>query len=233
MQAWSIFKLWCAFSIILKKGRTDKANRYEKLIGKLTMGEEIKSALEIAREKVEKLGEVTEEERLKWKYVPEGEKLAARYLKQNLNLLSELGKFNEGAKRYVIEGAQGVLIRNIELPRNDFLRKRNKRVMEGIKLLKNNKVSAENVFSRMRRIFEHYVEQGEQQRRQAYESLKAEVEARVQQAVKQQMGPLANIRINVESQPQFQEEWRRMLAQLDVQYIRLLDEYKQELAARP
>jgi len=58
------------------------------------MGEEIKSAMEIAMEKVEKLGEATEEERLKWKYVPEGERLAARYLKQNLNLLAELGKYD-------------------------------------------------------------------------------------------------------------------------------------------
>ena len=197
------------------------------------MGEEIKSALEIAMEKVEKLGEVTEEERMKWKYVPEGEKLAARYLKQNLNLLSELGKFEEKVKGYVIEGAQDVLVRNVELPRNDSLRKKNKRVMEGIKLLKNDKVSAENVFSKMRRVFDHYVEQGEQQRNQAYESLKVDVEARIQQAVKQQMGSLANVRIDVESQPQFQEEWRRMLAQLDMQYIRLLDEYKQELSAIP
>ena len=197
------------------------------------MGEEIKSALEIAMEKVEKLGEVTEEERMKWKYVPEGEKLAARYLKQNLNLLSEMGKFEEKVKGYVIEGAQDVLVRNVELPRNDSLRKKNKRVMEGIKLLKNDKVSAENVFSKMRRVFDHYVEQGEQQRNQAYESLKVDVEARIQQAVKQQMGSLANVRIDVESQPQFQEEWRRMLAQLDMQYIRLLDEYKQELSAIP
>jgi len=193
------------------------------------MGEEIKSALEIAMEKVERLGEVTEEERLRWKYVPEGEKLAARYLKQNLNLPSELGKFEEEAKKYVIEGVQGVLIRNIELPGNDFSRKKNKRVMDGIKLLKNDKVSAENVFSKLRRIFDHYMEQGEQQRRQTYEALKVDVEARIQQAVKQQMGPLADFKINVESQPQFQEEWRRMLAQLDMQYIRLLDEYKQEL----
>ncbi|MEE9366177.1 MAG: hypothetical protein V3W44_05760 [Dehalococcoidales bacterium] len=197
------------------------------------MGEEIKSALEIAMEKVEKLGEVTEEERMKWKYVPEGEKLAARYLKQNLNLLSELGKFEEKAKGYVIGGAQDVLIRNVELPRNDYLRKKNKRVMEGIKLLKNGKVSAENVFSKMRRVFDHHAEQGEQQRKQAYESLKVDVEARIQQAVKQQMGSLANVRIDVESQPQFQEEWRRMLAQLDMQYIKLLDEYKQELSAIP
>ena len=197
------------------------------------MGEEIKSALEIAMEKVEKLGEVTEEERMKWKYVPEGEKLAARYLKQNLNLLSEMGKFEEKVKGYVIEGAQDVLVRNIELPRNDSLRKKNKRMMEGIKLLKNGKVSAENVFSKMRRVFDHYVEQGEQQRNQAYESLKVDVEARIQQAVKQQMGSLANVRIDVESQPQFQEEWRRMLVQLDMQYTRLLDEYKQELSAIP
>ncbi len=197
------------------------------------MGEEIKSALEIALEKVEKLGEVTEEERLRWKYVPAGEKLAARYLKQNLNMLAELGKFEDKAKNYVIEGAQEVLIRNIELPRNDFLGKKNKRVMEGMKLLKNDKVSVENVFSKIRRVFEHYAEQGEQQRNQAYESLKADVGARIQQAVKQQLGPMANVRIDVESQPQFQEEWRRMLAQLDAQYTRLLDEYKQELSAIP
>lgn len=195
------------------------------------MGEEIKSALEIAMEKVAKLGEVTEEERMRWKHVPEGEKLAARYLKQNLSLLSELGKFEEKVKKYVIEGAQDVLIRNIDLPRNDSLRKKNKRVMEGVKLLKNDKVSVENVFSKLRRIFDHYIEQGEQQRNQAYESLKVDVEARIQQAVKQQMGPMASMKIDVESQPQFQEEWRRMLAQLDMQYMNILNEYKQELAA--
>ena len=195
------------------------------------MGEEIKSALEIAMEKVEKLGEITDEERLRWKNAPEGEKLAAKYLKQNLNLLSELGKYDEGAKKFVIEGAQDVLIRNIELPRNDYLRKKNKRVMDGMKLLKNDKVSVENVFSRIRRIFEHYAEQGEQQRKQAYESLKSDVEARIQQALKQQTGSAAGMRIDVESQPQFQEEWRRMLAQLDMQYTSVLNEYKQELAA--
>ena len=222
-----------AFSIILKKGNLWQVEFTVIEAGETKMGEEIKSALEIAMEKVEKLGEVTEEERMKWKYVPEGEKLAARYLKQNLNLLSEMGKFEEKAKRYVIEGVQDVLVRNVEVPKTDYLRKKNKRVMEGIKLLKNDKVSAENVFSKMRRVFDHYVEQGEQQRKQAYESLKVDVEAKIQQAMKQQMGSLANVRIDVESQPQFQEEWRRMLAQLDMQYTRLIDEYKQELSTIP
>ena len=47
---------------------------------------DIKSAREIAMEKIDKLGEPTEEERLEWKYLPEGEKLAARYLKNEVQV---------------------------------------------------------------------------------------------------------------------------------------------------
>jgi len=197
------------------------------------MGEEIKSALEIAAEKVEKLGGITEEERLQWKYVPEGEKLAARYIKQGLNLLAELSQYEENARKYVIEGAQDILTRNFYLPRNDLARRNNKRTMDGLKILKRDKVSVENVYSRIRRVFDHYVEQGEPQRKQAYESLKAQAEARLQQAVKQQLGPFAGIKVDVESQPQFQEEWRKVQAELDLQYIKLLDEYRQELSTIP
>ncbi len=195
------------------------------------MGEEIKSALEIAMEKVEKMGGVTEEERLRWKYVPEGERLGARYLKEDTSLLAELGKFGEAARKQVIKGMSEVLIRNIGLPTNAFTRKTNRKAMDGLKAIKTDKSSVENVYSRMRRVFDHYAEQGEQQKKQAYESLKAEFEARIQEAMKQQLGTTVGIKIDVESQPQFQEEWHRLQARLDTQYATLLDEYKQELAA--
>jgi len=192
---------------------------------------DIKSALEIAMEKVEKLDKATDEERLKWKYVPEGEKLAARYLKQGCNLVAELGQYQENVRKYIIEGAEDILIRNINLPKDDLAKRKNKQAMDGLKTLKSDKVSAENVYSKLRRIFEHYKEQGEQQKKQAYESLKAEFEARIQEAVQQQFGSLAGIRVDVERQPQFQEEWRNIQAQLDSQYVMLLDEYKRELSA--
>ena len=194
---------------------------------------DIKSAREIAMEKVEKLGEVTEEERLKWKYVPEGEKLAARYIEKDCNLVTELSQYEEAVKKYVSEGASDILKRNIGLPKNDAAKKNNKRAMEGLKALKSDKVAVENVYSKMRHVFDHYFEQGEQQRKQAYESLKAEFEAKIQEAVKQQLGSFAGIKIDIESQPQFQEEWRKLQTQLDLQYIKLLDEYKQELSAIP
>ena len=79
---------------------------------------DIRSAGEVAMEKIEKLGEVTEEERLKWKYVPEGEKLAASYLKRDCNLTAELSRYEEKVKKYIIEGAATILIRNIDLPHN-------------------------------------------------------------------------------------------------------------------
>ena len=192
---------------------------------------EIKSALEIAMEKAEKLGRATDEERLRWKYVPEGEKLAAMYLNQDSNLVVELNRYQENARKYVIEGAQDILIRNINLPRDDRDKKKNKQAMDGLKNLKSDKVSVENVYSKVRRIFEHYKEQGELQKKQAYESLKAEFEARIQEAAQQQLGSLAGFKVDVERQPQFQEQWRNVQAQLDSQYVMLLDEYKRELRA--
>ena len=195
--------------------------------------DDIKSAADIAMEKLEKIGSATEEERLRWKYIPEGEKLAARYLKEDSNLVIELGQYEENVKRYIIEGAGEILIRNITLPKDNSVEKNNRRAMDGLKNIKGDKVSVENVHSKIRRIFKHYLEEGEQQRKQAYESLKAEVEAKLQQAIAQQVGTPVGIRIDVERQPQFQEEWRKLQTQLDSQYLKLLDEYKRELSAIP
>ncbi len=194
---------------------------------------DIKSAREIAMEKVEKLGKVTDEERLKWKYVPEGERLAAKYIQKGSDLAAELSKYEENATRYIVEGATDILSKNINLPKDDLTKRNNKRAMDGLKSLKRDKVNVENVYSKIRHLFNHYMEQGEQQRKQAYETLKTEFEAKVQQAVQQQLGSSMGIKIDIERQPQFQEECRRMQAQLDSQYTKLLDEYKQELMAIP
>jgi hypothetical protein len=192
---------------------------------------EIKSAAEIAREKIARLGEVTEEERLRWKYAPEGEKLAARYLKEDCNLAAEIDKYDVKARDIVSRGLNDILLRNIGLPRSDALRRTTKKAMDGLKAVKKDKVAVENVFSKIRNILEHYTGQGAQQKKQAYESLRAEFEEKVQQALRQKTGVDAKIDIDIEKQPQFIEEWQRLQARLEAQYLTLLDEYKQELAA--
>lgn len=190
---------------------------------------DIKSAREIAMEKIDKLGEPTEEERLRWKYIPRGEELAGKYLKEDVNLQAELGKHPENVRKYVMEGTAQILIRNINLPKNDVIKKNNRKAMDGLKTLKKDKVSVENVYSKIRNIFNHYGQEGEQQRKQAYESLKSEYEDKMQQAIQQQLGTFVPAKIDVERQPQFNQEWRKILIQMDSQYMTLLNEYKQEL----
>jgi hypothetical protein len=58
--------------------------------------------------------------------------------------------------------------------------------------------------------------------------LKQDFQMRMQQALQQQGLP-PGTKINIESQPQFQEEWHRTIAHLNSQYNQLLDEYKQEV----
>ena len=194
--------------------------------------DEIKSAAEIAVEKMEKLGRATDEERLEWKYVPEGRKLAGKHIKQGINLVAEMSQYEGNIREYIIQGVAEVLISNINLPDNDSAKRSNRRAMGGLKVVKSDKAGVENVYSKMRRIFDHYVGEGAQQRKQAYQSLKAEFEAKMKQALQQQqLGTFAGMKLDVERQPQFQEEWHRAQVQLDSQYLKLLDEYKQELSA--
>ena len=192
---------------------------------------DIKTAAEIAREKLEKIGEPTEQERLKWKFGPEGEKMAALYLKEDANLVSELKKYDDRARPFVVASISDILLRNIGLPRTETARRANKKAMDGLRAVKNDKVAVENVFSRMRHVLDHYTQEGAKQKKQAYDSLKAEFDEKIQQAVRQKTGVSARVNIDVEKQPQFIEEWQRLQAQMEAQYLNLLDDYKRELAA--
>ena len=190
---------------------------------------DIKSAYEIAMEKIKDIESATPEERMKWKFVPKGEELAGKYMKNDVNLLTELSKYKDEERIYVVQGVSAILIRNIDLPKNDAIKKNNRKAMDGIKLIKKDKAGVENVFSKIRYIFNHYAEQGEQQKKQAYEQVKEQFAIKLQQAVQQQMGANARMKIDVERHPQFQEEWRKMLVRLDTQYVQHLNEYKHDL----
>lgn len=195
------------------------------------MSEEIKSAREIALEKVARLGQATEEESLRWRYIPEGETLAAKYLNEGRDMAGQLSRYKGAARQYVIKGAEEILLANISLPRNDVAKNKNKKAMDALMDFKKDKASALKVIDQMRSVLNHYQEQGEQQRQQAYGTLKLQFKARLEQVMEQQMGSNTGLDISVDSLPQFREEWQRTLAQLDSQYISHLDEYKHELRA--
>jgi len=192
---------------------------------------EIKSAYEIAMEKLKEIGEVTEEERLRWKFIPLGEILAQRYLNSDASITAELNAYSSQQQPFVNKGVQDVLLGNLSLPRNESTKKRNKRVMDGLREIKSDKTALENIFSHLRQILDHYSEFGEEQRNQAYDQLKMQFENQVRQALKQQRGiaPDADTDLGVERLPQFQEEWRKTQAQMEVQCLSHIDEIKKRI----
>jgi Family of unknown function (DUF6657) len=195
------------------------------------MNDEIKSAREIAMEKIAALEAVTEDDKLKWKYVPEGEQMALRYLKDGQEITNTLASYPEDARQYVRVGAEEILLSNIQLPRNETISARNKKAMDGILSLKKDKAAATKMINQMKQILVHYTDQGASQRKRTYEALKQQYEAKLKQAVNKRLGSSddVDLGISVESLPQFQEEWRRTSAQMEDQYIKLIEEYKREL----
>jgi len=189
---------------------------------------EMKSAWEKAMEKVEKLGKLSEEELKRLEYEPVGNRLAARCLQEtNYSLDADLMKYKgTGARKYILQGAQEIFLRNIFLPKNEHDRQTTRRAMTGLKLLKENKNLLDTTIDLINNLLDYYV----QAHQQAYQQFKKDFEAKLQEAnraLQQQMG--AKARIEPEQHPQFLEEWRKISSQLDAQYEKVLEEHKQQI----
>ena len=195
------------------------------------MNDEIKSAREIAMEKIAALDAVTDDDKLKWKYVPEGEQLALKYLKDGQDIATALSNYAQEAQPYVKSGAENIFLSNIQPPANESIQNRNKKAMDGVLSIKKDKNTATKLINQMKQILGHYTDQGAEQRKQTYAALKQQFEVKLKKAVNKQLGTKTDtdLGISVETLPQFQEEWRRAAAQMDEQYIKLLEEFKREL----
>ena len=190
----------------------------------------IPSALERALERVEKLGRASAEDLERSRLKEEGQKLAALYLNGEANLRSELNKYEDGPERAgMAEGIEEVLIRNLALPTTDASKERNRLAMDGLKLTKKDPGAVENIFSKMRQIFNHYTGQGEMQRKEAHDKLKRDMQMRLSQVARQQGMPPIDLQ-NIERHPQFQMEWRKARVQMEAQYDLYMKEYKEQLS---
>ena len=189
--------------------------------------DEMKSAFEKAMERVEKLGKASPEELQRMEYVPKGNALAAAFLRQeDYDLQGEMAKYDDTLKGYLIEGAQDTFLKNITLPTNQNGMRSSKRAMEGISVLKGKKRELEELFQQIEHLFDYYG----QARQQLFTDLKGRFEEQMQ-AAQASMGQQVRGRADFrpEMHPQFQEELRRALGQLSMQYEGVLEEHKQKI----
>ncbi len=189
---------------------------------------EMKSAWEKAMEKAELLGKPTQDELKQLEFIPLGSSMAAKYTQDDkYDLDAELNKYkgNEGRK-YIVQGAHEIFMRNISLPHNETDKKVTSRAMAGIRLLKENKKQLDTIFELINNLLSYY----DQARQQTFATFKKNFEEKIQEtakALQQRPGGAANLEVQI--QQQFQDEWRRASNELDAQYTKALEEHKQQI----
>ena len=190
---------------------------------------EIKSALEIAMEKAERLGKASKEELEREEFYAQGRRAAARFLSGEVkDLKGELGSVPPQGLKAAMEGAVDALVRNILLPKDEFQAGTAKKALQGIEALKGS--TAKATCMRIGELLQLYG----QTRRQYLEQMKAQFQGQlggVKQAIAQQYGAQAAAGIDVENLPEFQEAWSKFSSELDSQFEAQLAPLKEYLAA--
>jgi hypothetical protein len=189
---------------------------------------EMKSAWQIAMEKADKLGKVSQDELNTIKYVPEGNRIASQFLiDDKMDLSAEIAKVQPAESApFVKKGVEEILLRNIGLPRNDEEQRRTNRSMAGLRSIKENKKQLESIFG----LINNLVSQYKLALQQTYSEFKKNAEASVQQAARN-MRPQRGDQMTQEQrlQLQLQEEWRQIHSELDAQYEKAMEEHKQKI----
>jgi len=188
---------------------------------------EIKSALELALEKAERIGKASPQEMQELKWQEQARHLAAEFLREEVDLEAALQKFPPEARPALTGQIRDILLRNITLPREGRVEDVVQRAMSGIVYVARDKKAAQRVLQEIDRIFKSFL----QVRQNAMEQLKAQFNMQldsVKKALEAQMQ--RQIKVDVEQSPQFQEQWRGFEAQLLQQFEPLLEKHKNMLA---
>lgn len=184
---------------------------------------EIKSAMEMALERAERFGRATKEEMAEARYREQGQHLAVNFLKDEGDLGAELNAVPPEVLPAVKAAVREVLLRNVVLPRNGELDPRLSRALEGLLLAAEQKKAMARFKSEVEQLLNNFL----QVRNNAYQQLRSRFAASLGDYTRAlEMQLRQKVRLEVEQLPQFQEEWRRFMGQLQEQFEPLLEELK-------
>ena len=190
----------------------------------------MKSAFERAMERAMELEEPDEKQKLEWELAPKGRRLAGSFLKGQGAPFTTIESESTDRRIYLVKGMMEALVSNLQLPKNDAANFTNAKVMEGIQRLLTGKPGVKELLERVKYVTDQYRQFGIPQREQAYAQLKAQFEAQVMGAMSRQMGQQAQgMQVNVETMPEFQQQWLSVSSQMDVQYEQHLDDFRKQL----
>ncbi|MBM7855642.1 ElaB/YqjD/DUF883 family membrane-anchored ribosome-binding protein [Desulfohalotomaculum tongense] len=188
----------------------------------------IKTALEKALERSEKFRQVSTEELKLMEYKPRGNSLAGSFLIKNTDLAAELAQVPDDIRSYVKQGIEETLLKNITLPENENAKQLSKKALAGFTYIKEDLEGLNHIIGELEYLFNYY--------QQAAEQAKATVRAQLHQqfmAAKQQLEAQYGgaVEINLENQPEFQNELRKVMSSLNQRFEGALQQAKAKIAA--
>jgi len=187
----------------------------------------MKSALDRAMERADRI-QVPEEKLQEMHYQGEGKRLAANFLKEpGYDLQAALQACDPVEQKQIAGALVSILLQNLVLVKKESDISSNNRVLEGIGTLKKDKQGIEQAKEQLENLSNYY----SQARAQHYEQLKSQVSQALSQQIRQQTGAAPSGNLNVEQRPEFQENWRKLSAQLDGEYDKALIELKNQIAS--
>jgi len=192
------------------------------------MAEEIKSTLEIALEKAEKIGKASKEELELFQLKEEAQRLSAKFLRNEIsdfeNSLSNLLKDKTPQQKKVIyQGVVDVFLKNIVLPKYEYQLDDAKRALEGLKKIFKKVPEMSKVCQQLEALLKEYITHKEAIYNELLKRFNAGVAA-LEKALSDQLG--AEVKVNVEEHPQFKEEWNKIKEKLDEEYGKQLEYFK-------
>ncbi len=181
---------------------------------------EIRSALEIALEKADKLGKISKEDLEKQKWTDEGKKIAAAFIQGKVdNLQDALSELKGSDVAAVLDGVMDVLLRNVMLPRDALQWDTINRALKGLVEIKGS--SAAQVVPQIEQLLKTY----EQTRDQYRQQFKEQVNQRMGGA----QGMYGMDPQELQAMAALEQEWTKISSQINEQFEQQLRPMKEYL----
>lgn len=189
---------------------------------------EIRSTLEMVLERAARMEARASTDVMQQEKEKEGMRLAAGYLRgEQVELAAVLVKCPAEAQPHVKKGMVTALLRNIVLPRKADEAPAAAKAMQALMEIGRDKGDLAQVFTEMKSILDRYLSHKEQLKKQLEEQF-AQQMMLMEKNLAQQTG--MKMKLQPSQHPKFAEEWQRIQVELNDQYGRAVEQYKEFIA---
>ena len=190
---------------------------------------EIKSTMEMVLERAARMAAGASDQESNEDLEKLGMRMAADFLNETeKSLIDALLKQPADRQVAVRAGMAKTLLRNIVLPRDKDLVESGVKALQGLLELGQSAGELTSICAEMQQLLGHYSQHKEQLKQQLESAIRAQLEQKAAQRGK----AAGQVTMNPAMHPQYQEEWSRMLTDLNTQYNQALDQRKKMIQER-